>query len=117
VKVVRVIAFLFLASCVGNFNFALNDLKKSLSEKDVKSIIGDSSERKLYREKDILVYYIHNSVFDLFFSKTFPYFGFFPFNRTGKEFWVVLKDDKVIAFGYATDFGNRLAATVADNSQ
>jgi hypothetical protein len=85
-----------------------NDLKKSMSEEEVKGIMGAVSEKKLYFDKKILVYYVHSSVFDIVFSKSFPYVGPFPFNRTGKEFWVVMENNVVIAFGYAGDFGGRL---------
>jgi hypothetical protein len=86
-----------------------NDLKKSMSEQEVFAIMGKSEEKKIYYDKSILVYYVHNSIFELIYSKIPPYIGFFPFNRTGREFWIIFEDDKVIAFGYSGDFGNRLS--------
>jgi hypothetical protein len=84
-----------------------NDLKKSMSEREVIAIMGNSEEKRSYYDKNILVYYIHSSIFELIFTKTPPYIGFFPLNRTGKEFWVILENDKVTAFGYSKNFGDR----------
>jgi hypothetical protein len=81
-----------------------------MSSKEVIKVMGRSDEKKLGFGKNILVYYLHSSIFDLFFSKNFPYIGPYPFNRTGKEYWVVLKDDKVVAFGYLSDFYQQLSS-------
>jgi hypothetical protein len=108
-KVIQIIILLATTSCVKNFNIMTNDLKKSMSEQEVETVMGKSEEKKVYYNKNILVYYVHNSIFDMIFSKNFPYIGFFPFNRTGKEFWIVLEDEGVVAFGYAGDFGKKLA--------
>jgi hypothetical protein len=88
-----------------------------MSEQEVKAVMGNSDEKKVYYDKNILVYYVHNSIFDMIFAKNFPYIGFFPFNRTGKEFWVVLKDGGVIASGYAGDFGKKLTLIEVKNKE
>jgi hypothetical protein len=92
-----------------------NDIQKFSPKQDVEAVLGQSEEKKIYQNKEILVYYLHNSLFDMIFSKNFPFIGFFPLVRTGKEFWVVLEDGRVTAAGYADNFGRRLGE-IANNS-
>jgi hypothetical protein len=85
-----------------------NDVHKLASKQEVEAIFGPSEEKKFYQNREILVYYLHNSLFDMIFSKNFPFIGFFPLIRTGKEFWIVLENEQVVAMGYADNFGYRL---------
>jgi hypothetical protein len=85
-----------------------NNLDVSMTKQDVIKVMGHNDEKRLIQGDEVLVYYMHNSVFDLFFTKSFPFVGFYPFNRTGKEFWIVLKDGKVASFGYPADFGKKI---------
>ncbi|MDR1425716.1 MAG: hypothetical protein LBI70_01840 [Rickettsiales bacterium] len=72
---------------------------------------GEPAEKRASGKTDVMVYYLHAALFDLIFNqKRAPYVGFYPLLRTGREFWVVLSknSERVIAFGYAEDFGNSL---------
>ena len=83
-----------------------NKLEYGLAKEEVVKIIGSApSEKKYFGNKEVMVYYLHSSVFDLIFSNKFPYIGFYPFNITGDEFWIVLKNGIVVSFGYAKNYG------------
>jgi hypothetical protein len=86
-------------------NYSLNKLSVNQNISEVNKILGGPAEKKIYGEYEIFIYYIHSSIFDLFFnSARFPYIGPYPINRTGKEYWVVFKNSKLIASGFASDF-------------
>jgi hypothetical protein len=103
--------FLLSTACAKNFNFMTNDINKLASKQDVEAVLGRSEEKKIYQNKEILVYYLHNSLFDMILSKNFPFVGFFPLVRTGKEFWIALENERVVAMGYIDNFGYRLDGT------
>jgi hypothetical protein len=92
--------------------YLTNDLTTGSTRAEAISAMGSEPTRKMASAKmDVLVYYLHASVFDLVFSpQKAPFVGFYPLLRTGQEFWVVLDRarDKVVAFGYAENFSNSL---------
>lgn len=97
----------FLQSCSSVvYRHVTNRLGVGMVKNEVIEAIGSKPvEKRYFGDSELMVYYIHSSIFDLIFSKNFPYFGFYPFNLTGEEFWVVLKNDKVESFGYARNYG------------
>ncbi len=98
---------IFIQSCTNIINRQVtNKLEHGLTKTEVTDIIGSKpAETKYFSNSEIMVYYIHSAIFDLIFSKNFPYFGFYPFNSTGDEFWIVLKNNRVSSFGYAKNYG------------
>ena len=88
------------------YRHVTNNLTIGITKNEVIDTIGSKPvEKRYFGDSEIMVYYMHSSIFDLIFSKNFPSFGFYPFNLTGEEFWVVLKNDKVSSFGYAKNYG------------
>ncbi len=74
---------------------------------DIVKKLGSPTEKKIIDiNKEIYVYYVYSSIFDLVLNiEKFPYIGFYPLNRTGKEFWIILNNEKLKSSGYAKDFG------------
>lgn len=98
----------FLQSCSNITTlYQTKKLYYGQSSGDIVKKLGNPSEKKIINmSSEIYVYYVHSSIFDLFLnSEKFPYIGFYPFNRTGKEFWVVLNNGKLKTSGYVKDFG------------
>lgn len=97
----------FLQSCSNVvYRYVTNKLNVGIARSEVVDVIGSKPvEKKYFKDNEIMVYYVHSSIFDLIFSKNFPYFGFYPFSLTGEEFWIVLKNNKVSSFGYAKNYG------------
>lgn len=97
----------FLQSCTNIvYRQVINKIDYGLTKAEVIDIIGSKpTEKKFFGNNEVMVYYIHSSIFSLIFSKNFPYFGFYPFNSTGDEFWIVLKNNSVSSFGYARNYG------------
>jgi hypothetical protein len=89
-----------------------NRLRNGIGKEEVVSTMGsEPAEKMAFGGKEVLVYYLHASVFDLIFNqKRLPYVGFYPLLQTGREYWIVLERDRdrVVAFGYAENFGNSL---------
>ena len=71
---------------------------------------------KGYYNKEILVYYVHSDIFDLFISSKFPYIGFYPLLRTGEEYWVILEDGKVASFGSAKNYKTSIPNALKGNN-
>lgn len=97
---------LILQSCGGiTTTYHINRLNYGLDNKNIVKLMGKPAEKKIINENEkIYVYYIHSSVFDLFLNpERFPYIGFYPLNRTGKEFWIVLNNDELESSGYKND--------------
>lgn len=101
---------ILLQSCSGIiYSQMTNKLSNNLTKSQVIEILGtEPFEKKFKNDNEVMVYYVHSSVFDLIFPKKFPYFGFYPFSLTGQEFWIVLKNGKVLTFGSADNFSNSL---------
>jgi hypothetical protein len=101
----------FLASCVNIVHrHTTNELQLGKRREEVMAIMGgEPDEKKIYGSREVLVYYIHSSIFDLFTNgEKFPFVGFYPLFSTGREFWIILNNNRIEAFGYAKDFGNSL---------
>lgn len=103
------VLFFVLSSC---FPVTSNSLKKiniNNTEEEVIRILGKPFSKKAYYTKEYLVYYVHDSFFDVFFNKDqFPFIGFYPILRTGSEYWIIMDNGKVVAFGLSKNFGNSL---------
>ena len=109
IKYIIIALFVALTAC---FPLTENGLKK-IDVRDTKEQvvekIGSPYTKKAFYNKEYMVYYVYDDVFDLFINQTkFPFVGFYPFLRTGKEYWVILEDNKVVAFGLAKNFGNNI---------
>lgn len=103
-----IICFL-LSSCFPLTGNGLKDINFQDSKENVIEKIGKPYSKKLFYNKEYMVYYVHDGVFDLFFSSTeIPYIGFYPFLRTGKEYWIILEDNKVVAVGLAKNFKSNI---------
>jgi len=109
-KYISVIFLLFICvGCTPKFIYSSNNLQKGLSKTDVVDSFGEPSERRIFNRNDVYVYYLHNSIFDLIFSNKFPYIGFFPLNRTGKEYWIVFDENgRLKYFGKSNELLNRI---------
>ncbi|MDR1495096.1 MAG: hypothetical protein LBI29_03635 [Rickettsiales bacterium] len=95
-----------------NFIHLTKELRTGDTREEVVSAMGGNpAEQKASVRMDVLVYYLHASIFDLVFSqKRAPFVGFYPLLLTGREFWIVVDRgrDRTVAFGYAEDFNNSL---------
>lgn len=109
-RLLALASLILLQSCNGIiYSQMTNKLSNDLTKSQVIDILGtEPFEKKSKNDNEVMVYYVHSSVFDLIFPKRFPYFGFYPFSLTGQEFWIVLKNGKVSTFGSANNFGNSL---------
>lgn len=113
IKTVKMFAFLsifiLLTAC---FPLTSNSFKKinvGDSEKRVVKVLGNPTSKKAYYNKEHFVYYVHQDFFSLFFNiKRFPFIGFYPFLRTGEEYWVIMEDDKVVSFGSSSNYKNSI---------
>lgn len=108
--VFSILILLSLSSCGGFiYEQATNKLDGNMDRSEVISRLGTKPfSKKLNGNSEVMVYYTYASIFDLIFCDRFPYFGFYPFNVSGQEFWIVLENGKVSKFGYAKNFGNSL---------
>lgn len=107
-KLVLFMLVFFLPSCSGIVTYY--QTKGLFYGQDSKSILkafGSPAEKKIIgKNKEIYVYYVHSSIFDMLLnSERFPYIGFYPLNRTGKEFWIVMNGGQLESSGYAGDIG------------
>lgn len=103
----------FLCGCFPLTNVSINKLQYKQSMKDVVKIMGNPTERKVYYTKDYFVYYIHRDIYDLFINTSkFPYIGFYPFMRTGKEFWVIFENNELVSFGNKENYKNDLPQAI-----
>lgn len=110
----KILLMLFLLSgCFPLTNVSINKLQYKQSKEEVTKIMGNPAEKKMYYTKDYYVYYVHRDIFDLFITKSkFPYFGFYPFMRTGKEFWVVFDNNELVSFGNKENYSNDLPKAI-----
>lgn len=106
-KIIYIFIMLLLQSCASSITtpYQINRIFYGQSEKSIIKTMGSPAERKIINEDEkIFVYYIHSTIFDLFFNiERFPYLGFYPINRTGKEFWIILKNNRLKSSGYVKD--------------
>jgi hypothetical protein len=101
--------FLLLAACFPLTGNGLKSVNIQDARKEVISKIGNPYSKKAFYNKEYMVYYVYDDIFGLLFTKErFPFIGFYPFLRTGTEYWIILEDDKVVAFGSAKNFGNNI---------
>ena len=88
---------MLLSSCALNTNYSLNKLYYGQSKKEVIRIMNTpSSKRILDKNKEVYIYYLHDSILDLFLTSRFPFVGFYPINRTGKEICLYFENNELI---------------------
>ncbi|MDR3079288.1 MAG: hypothetical protein LBU15_04625 [Rickettsiales bacterium] len=107
------VPLLLVTACTGIVHIHLTrELRGGSSRGEAIAAMGsDPAEQRASSRMDVLVYYLHASLFDLVFSqRRAPFFGFYPLLLTGHEFWIVVdrNRDRVVAFGYAENFGSSL---------
>jgi len=101
--------FMLLTACFPLMSNSLNKINVGNSEEDVVMVLGKPFTKKTYRDRTFMVYYVHDSLADIFFSKDkFPYIGFFPLIRTGREYWIITEGNRVVSFGDATNYKNSI---------
>lgn len=86
---ISILLTLFLTSCVSRTTSMTTKLQINMSKEEVIKIMGKPEEKRILNKNDIFVYYLHDSILSLIIGSTFPYVGFYPINRTGKEYWVI----------------------------
>ena len=115
-KKYKILLLLLLTSCFPLHTKISNKLYYNQSSKDVLEKIGQPDFSQRYYSKEIYGYYVHDSIFDLFINtKKFPWIGFYPFLRTGKEFYIILDDNKVVAYGLKSNFSQTIPTLLKDN--
>ena len=98
-----------MSACFPLTSNSLNGIKVGDNRKHVIKVLGKPYTTKAYYSKTFLVYYVHDSLFEIFSNiKKFPYIGFYPFLRTGKEYWVVLEGEEVVSFADADNYKNNI---------
>lgn len=111
-----IIFILFLNSC---FPLTANSLKRinvNNTEEQVVKVLGKPYSKKAYYNKEYFVYYIHDDFFSIFFNmKKFPFVGFYPFLRTGEEYWVIIEDGRVVSFGSSSNYKNSIPRALNSN--
>ncbi len=109
----KVLCFLLLIlvlnACTPVTSNSLKKINTNDTEEQVKKILGNPYSKKAYYNKTYLVYYVYDDFFSIFVNlKKFPFFGFPPLLRTGDEYWIILEDNRVVAFGLSKNFGNNI---------
>ena len=95
-KLVLAIGML-LSSCALNTNYSLNKLYYGQNKEEVVRIMNTpSSKRILDKNKEVYIYYLHDSILDLFLTSRFPFIGFYPINRTGKEIRLYFENNELV---------------------
>lgn len=114
-KLMYTLMFLFLNACFPLTNNSLKKISANDSKEQVIEVLGSPYTKKIYYNKEFLVYYVHDDFFSLFFnSSEFPFVGFYPFLRTGTEYWVILENDKVVSSGTARNYVNNLPKSLSN---
>ena len=107
---------LCLTSCFPVTANGFKKIKYNDTEDEVVKILGAPYTKKNYYNKEYFIYYVHDDVFSLFFSKSrFPFIGFYPFLRTGEEYWVIFENGKVVSFGNSSNFNNSIPRALSNN--
>lgn len=93
-----IFVLLFLTSCGGILsNYTINKLEYGQSQREVERLLSKPAEKRIVDEnKEIYIYYVHDSILDLFLSPRFPFIGFYPINRTGEEFWLLFEYNSLV---------------------
>lgn len=103
--VLALLILLNLTACFPTTNYTTKKLYYKQPKEEVLKIMGKPFSKKAFYTKEYYVYYIHNDIFDLIITTSkFPYFGFYPFMRTGKEFWIIFENEEIISFGNSTNY-------------
>ena len=107
---------LLLSACFPLTGYGVKDINISDTKETVIEKIGQPYTKKAFYNKEYMGYYVYDDIFSLFLNiKQFPYVGFYPFLRTGVEYWVILEDNKVVAFGSAKNFNNNIPKSLNAN--
>ena len=106
-KILILLSFLFISACFPLTGYGLKEININDNKEEVIKKIGKPYTKKSFYNKEYMVYYVYDDIFSLFFNiKRFPYIGFYPFLRTGEEYWIVLENNKVVAVGSARNLNN-----------
>ena len=93
----KILLLLLISSCAPTSKYSLNKLYYGQSKDDVVDIMGNAyTKRILDKDKEMYIYYVHDSVLDLILTSRFPFIGFYPINRTGKEVYLYFENDRLI---------------------
>lgn len=110
-KIIIFVLLFLITSCSGiGINSSLIKLEYGMSKNEVINDVFKlkPTEKKIVdKDHEIYVYYIHSSLFDFFFNRErFPYVGFYPINRTGKEYWLMFNSKiGLVKSSYANEWG------------
>jgi hypothetical protein len=98
-----------LNGCFALTPYSMKNLNVGMTRKEVRKIMGQPYSCAYGNGKEYDSYYLHRGVFDLFLDTNFPFVGFYPLRRTGKEHYVVYKKGKLVSYGkkelYSTSWG------------
>jgi len=94
------LSLLLLNGCFALTPHSLNKISAGMSKEETVGIMGKPYSTKYMKGEEYSVYYLHEDVIDLFFRQNkFPFIGIYPILRTGQEYYIVYKDDVVVAYG------------------
>jgi hypothetical protein len=102
-KIIIFFLLFFITACFPSTHRGLNQLQLNDSKTTVIKVMGKPSSTSILYDREVMVYYVHEDFADLIFAKKFPFIGFYPLVRTGKKYWIVLQDNRLVAFGEASD--------------
>lgn len=116
VKFLFFIILILLTSCFPLTSNGLKNIKINDNETEVFKKIGKPFSKKAYYNKTYWVYYVHDDLFSIFSNfRKFPFIGFYPFLRTGEEYWIIIEDNRVVAWGLSKNFGNNLPRALSSS--
>lgn len=103
------IILFFLTSCLPNTTNITNKLYYRQPREEVVKVFGKPNIVQGFYDKEILVYYLYESIFDLIFtSRKIPYLAFYPLIRTGNPYYIILENNKVVSFGFSNNFHKQI---------
>ena len=109
-KIITIFLSFLLVSCSSiGISSSLTKIEYGMSKDEVVNKVFKTKpmEKKIIsKDQEIYVYYVHSSLFDFIFNKErFPYIGFYPLNRTGREYWLLFDlKQGLVKSGYANEW-------------
>lgn len=105
----------FITACSPLTSNAFKKINVNDTQEEVERVLGKPFSKRAYYNKTFLVYYVYEDFFGIFINqKKVPFVGFPPLLRTGDEYWVILENGKVVAFGLSKNFGNSIPKALSD---
>ena len=88
----------FMTACSGTLtNYSTNKLEYGQSKQQVIKLLSSPAEKRIIdKNKEVFIYYVHDSILDLFLTSRFPFIGFYPINRTGDELWLLFENNSLV---------------------